>query len=378
MAGDGIGRLFRLTTFGESHGPAIGGVLEGTPPGIALSEDDIQPFLDERRPGSSSFVTQRKEADQVRLLSGVFEGKTTGTPIGMLIENTDQRSKDYGPIRDAFRPGHADYTWWAKYGHRDYRGGGRSSARETAVRVAGGAIARRVLNHLFSQGVTIRGCLVQMGDLRVTSDRRDWQETRRNPFFCPDPDLVPDLEALLVRTRKDQDSLGAVIEVQAEGVPAGLGEPVFDRLDADLAGAIMSINAVKGVEIGAGMRAAAMRGSDFGDSLERYGDGVRYTSNHAGGILGGISNGTVIQVRFAVKPTSSIARKRSMLNRFGETESLAVGGRHDPCVGIRAVPIGEAMMALVLTDHAMRHLAQSGGTVPQGRGPWSRVFDQKS
>jgi len=352
-----FGHLFRFTTFGESHGPAIGCVVDGCPPGIDLTEDDIQPYLDKRRPGQSRFTTQRQEPDRVKILSGVFEGQTTGTPIGLQIDNVDQRSKDYGDIKDRFRPGHADYTYIAKYGLRDYRGGGRSSARETAMRVAAGAVARKVLG----DAVTIRGALVQMGDKVVDRANWDWDAVGDNPFFSPDAASVPVFEDYLDGIRKEGSSIGAVIEVVASGVPAGWGAPVYGKLDQDLASAMMSINAVKGVEIGAGFEAAKLTGEDNADEMRMDGDRVTFTSNHAGGILGGISSGQDVVVRFAVKPTSSILTPRKTVDRDGSDTEISTKGRHDPCVGIRAVPIGEAMMACVLADHMLRHRGQCGG-----------------
>ena len=359
------GRLFRVTTWGESHGPAIGCVVDGCPPRIPLSEADIQPFLDRRRPGQSRFVTQRQEPDQVRILSGVLEGVTTGTPIALLIENQDQRSKDYGEIRDRFRPGHADLTYELKYGVRDHRGGGRSSARETAMRVAAGAVARRVL-----EGVTIRAALVAIGGDAVDRARWDWAEVDRNPFFCPDPVAAARWEERLTAARKSGSSLGAVVEVVADGVPPGLGAPIYGKLDADLAAALMGINAVKGVEIGAGFAAAALTGEENADEM-RMGDGgeVLFGSNRAGGILGGISTGQPVVARFAVKPTSSILTPRASVDRFGEEVEVLTKGRHDPCVGIRAVPVGEAMMALVLADHLLRHRAQNPEAPTRARLP---------
>ncbi|PHK95106.1 chorismate synthase [Pseudoroseomonas rhizosphaerae] len=366
MSHNSFGHLFRVTSWGESHGPAIGGVVDGCPAGIPLTEADIQPFLDRRRPGQSRFVTQRQEPDQVRILSGVFEGLTTGTPISLLIENQDQRSKDYGEIRDRFRPGHADLAYHLKYGVRDYRGGGRSSARETAVRVAAGAIARKVLG----AGVSIRGAMVAMGPLGIDRARLDWAETDRNPFFCPDPTAVPAWEEKLAATRKAGSSLGAVIELVAEGVPAGLGAPLYGKLDAELAGALMSINAVKGVEIGEGFASAALDGEANADEMRMGEDGeVAFLSNHAGGILGGISTGQPIVARFAVKPTSSILTPRRSVDRFGQEVEVRTLGRHDPCVGIRAVPVGEAMLACVLADHLLRHRAQNPDAPERPRLP---------
>ncbi|HEY9079736.1 chorismate synthase [Magnetovibrio sp.] len=361
MAGNTFGELFRLTTFGESHGPAIGGIVDGCPPGIKLSEADIQPFLDKRRPGQSKFTTQRQEADQVKILSGVFEGKTTGTPIGLLIENTDQRSKDYGDIKDKFRPGHADYTYFTKYGVRDYRGGGRSSARETAVRVAGGAIAQKVLSHILGKSAKIRGALVQMGPIDIDYRNWSWTQIAKNPFFCPDAAAAKQWEAYLADIRKAGSSVGAVVEIQASGMPAGLGEPIFDRIDADIAKALMSIPAVKGVEIGEGFGAASLTGEENADEIRRGADGrAEFLANHAGGTLGGITSGQDIIARFAVKPTSSILTPRQTVTTKIKNTDIVTKGRHDPCVGIRAVPVGEAMMALVLVDHLLRHRGQVG------------------
>ncbi len=360
MAGNSFGHLFRFTTWGESHGPAIGCVVDGVPPRLALAEADIQPYLDRRRPGQSRHTTQRREPDQVRIVSGVFEGQTTGTPIALVIDNGDARAKDYADIANKFRPGHADYTYWKKYGIRDPRGGGRSSARETAMRVAAGAIARKVLDVLVPDGVTIRGALVQMGGHAIDRDAWDWAQVDRNPFWCPDAAAALAWEAELDRVRKAGSSLGAVIEVTASGVPAGLGAPVYDKLDADLAKAMMGINAVKGVEIGAGMGAAALTGEQNADEMRMAGGRVTFLSNKAGGILGGISTGQEVVVRFAVKPTSSITIPRRTVTTDGEETEIVTKGRHDPCVGIRAVPIGEAMMALVLADHLLRHRAQCG------------------
>ncbi len=357
MSGNGFGHLFRFTTFGESHGPAIGCVVEGVPPRLPLAESDIQFWLDRRRPGQSRFTTQRKEPDAVRILSGVFEGLTTGTPIGLLIENVDTRSKDYSDIKDKFRPGHADYTYWKKYGIRDYRGGGRSSARETAMRVAAGAIARKILG----DSIRIRGALVQMGPHRIDREAWDWAAVEDNPFWCPDRKAAQSWKGYLDKLRKDGSSIGAVVEIVAEGVPAGLGAPVYNKLDADLASAMMGINAAKSVEIGAGLRAAELRGEENADEMRMNPDGsVRFLSNNAGGILGGISTGQDIVVRFAVKPTSSILIPRKTVTVHGEDSDILTKGRHDPCVGIRAVPIGEAMMACVLADHMMRQRAQCG------------------
>jgi chorismate synthase len=356
MSHNSFGHLFRVTSWGESHGPAIGGVVDGCPAGLALTEADIQPFLDKRRPGQSKFVTQRQEADEVRLLSGIFEGLTTGTPISFIIENTDQRSRDYGEIRDRFRPGHADLAYHLKYGVRDYRGGGRSSARETAVRVAAGAIARKVLGG----AVAIRGAMVAMGPLGIDRSRFDWASVEANPFFCPDPTAVAAWEEKLAATRKAGSSLGAVVELVAEGVPVGLGAPLYGKLDADLAAALMSINAVKGVEIGEGFASAALDGEGNADEMRMGPEGeVAFLSNHAGGILGGISTGQPVVVRFAVKPTSSILVPRQSVDRFGTDVEVLTKGRHDPCVGIRAVPVGEAMLACVLADHLLRQRAQN-------------------
>ena len=360
MAGNRFGTNFTLTTWGESHGPAIGCVVDGVPPLLDLAEADIQPWLDRRRPGTSRFTTQRQEPDQVRILSGVFEGQTTGTPISLTIDNVDQRSKDYGDIAEKYRPGHADLTYDAKYGIRDYRGGGRSSARETACRVAGGAIARKVLDSLIEGGVGIRGAVVQMGPHDINRDAWEWDAVDDNPFWCPDRQAAQSWEGILDEARKNGSSLGAVVEVVATGVPAGLGTPVYDKLDAELAKAMMSINAVKGVEIGAGMAAAALTGEENADEMRMDGDDISFLSNNAGGVLGGISSGQDIVVRFAVKPTSSILAPRKTVTRGGTDTEISTKGRHDPCVGIRAVPVGEAMMALVLADQLLRHRAQCG------------------
>jgi chorismate synthase len=362
MSFNTFGHMFRVTTFGESHGVAIGCVVDGCPPLLPLTVEDIQRDLDRRRPGQSRFTTQRQEADAVKILSGVMAHPetgvqvTTGTPIALLIENTDQRSKDYSDIKDKFRPGHADFTYEAKYGLRDYRGGGRSSARETATRVAAGAIARKIL-----PGVTVRGALVQMGPHQIDRDRWDWDEIARNPFFCPDKDKAAFFEGYLDDIRKKGSSIGAVIEVSAEGVPAGLGAPIYAKLDAELAAALMSINAVKGVEIGAGFGAAELSGEENADEMRMGNQGVSFLSNHAGGILGGISTGQPVVARFAVKPTSSILSPRRTVDRSGADTDIMTKGRHDPCVGIRAVPVGEAMMACVLADHFLRHRGQVGG-----------------
>jgi len=360
MSFNSFGHLFRFTTWGESHGPAIGCVVDGTPPRLKLAEPDIQHWLDRRRPGQSRFTTQRRESDRVKILSGVFEGLTTGTPISLLIENEDQRSKDYSEIKDRFRPGHADYTYWAKYGIRDYRGGGRSSARETASRVAAGAIARLVLAKLIEPAPVIRGALIQVGPLAIDRTRWDWQAVEQNPFWSPDPTRVADWESHLDQMRKSGSSAGAVIEVVASGLPAGLGAPIYGKLDADLAAAMMSINAVKGVEIGAGFAAASLSGEANADEMRMRDGKVAFLSNQAGGILGGISTGQDIVVRFAVKPTSSITTPRRTVTATGEEVEIATKGRHDPCVGIRAVPVGEAMLAIVLADHLLRHRAQCG------------------
>ena len=351
MSGNTFGKLFTLTSFGESHGPALGAVVDGCPPGLELSEADLQRDLDRRRPGQNRHTTQRREPDTVKILSGVFEGKTTGTPIGLLIENVDQRSKDYSEIMDRFRPGHADYTYHHKYGLRDYRGGGRSSARETAMRVAAGAIAKKYLYERY--GIVIRGYLAQLGPLKPA--RIDWTGVYDNPFFCPDPDLVPELEAFMDRLRKAGDSIGAKITVTASSVPAGWGEPIFDRLDAEIAHALMSINAVKGVEIGAGFAAAEQYGTEHRDEMTPNG----FLSNNAGGILGGISSGQDIVASMALKPTSSIRLPGRSIDLQGQPVEVVTKGRHDPCVGIRATPIAEAMLALVLMDHCLRQRAQN-------------------
>src|SRR6201995_1350324 len=365
MSGSTLGTLFSVTTFGESHGPAIGCVVDGCPPGIALTEADIQPYMEKRRPGQSKFVTQRQEPDAVKILSGTFQDErmpaplTTGTPIGLLIENVDQRSKDYSEIRDKYRPGHADYTYEAKYGVRDYRGGGRQSARETALRVAAGAIARKVLDKLYGK-VTIRGALVQMGTERIVRAHWSWNEVANNTFFCPDAKAAAAWEIYLEGIRKSGSSVGAIIEVVAEGIPAGLGAPIYAKLDNELASALMSINAVKGVEIGDGFATAAMTGEENADEMRHGNDGPAFLSNHAGGILGGISTGQPIVARFAVKPTSSILAPRKTVDKAGAETDIITKGRHDPCVGIRAVPVGEAMMACVLADAALRHRGQVG------------------
>ena len=360
MAGNSFGEIFRFTTWGESHGPAIGCVVDGTPPRIRLDAADIQHWLDRRRPGQSRFTTQRREPDRVRILSGVFEGATTGAPISLVIENVDARVRDYDDIKDRFRPGHADYTYWKKYGIRDYRGGGRASARETAMRVAAGAIGRKVLDQLLDRPVTIRGALVQVGAVAVDRERWDWDQVARNPFWCPDPVAAKAWEGLLDGVRKAGSSVGAVVEVVASGLPAGLGEPVYGKLDSDLARALMSINAVKGVEIGAGFAAAALSGEENADQMRMRDGEVQFLSNRAGGVLGGISTGQDIVARFAVKPTSSILTPRQGVSVSGEDVEVVTKGRHDPCVGIRAVPVGEAMVAIVLADHLLRHRAQCG------------------
>jgi chorismate synthase len=359
MSVNSFGRLFRVTTWGESHGPALGCIVDGCPPGIALAETDIQPWLDRRRPGQSRYTTQRREPDRVEILSGTYEGRTTGTPISLLIRNTDQRSKDYGDIADKFRPGHADITYFLKYGLRDPRGGGRSSARETAARVAAGGVARAALAALLP-GLRIRGAMVAMGRHRIDPSRWDWDEVGRNPFWCPDAEAAAAWGRELDALRKAGNSIGAVIEIRADGVPAGLGAPVYGKLDADLAAAFMSINAVKGVEIGAGMEAAMLTGTENADEILPGNDGPRFTSNHAGGILGGISTGQEIVARFAVKPTSSILAPRRTITTAGAPAEIVTRGRHDPCVGIRAVPVGEAMMACTLLDHFLLHRGQVG------------------
>ena len=360
MSANRFGHLFSFTTWGESHGPAIGCVVDGTPPRLALAETDIQHWLDRRRPGQSRFTTQRREPDGVRILSGVFEGQTTGAPIGLLIENQDQRPKDYGEIKDRFRPGHADYTYWAKYGIRDYRGGGRSSARETASRVAAGAIARKVLDAVLGAPVVIRGALIQVGPHAIDRARWDWAAVEQNPFWCPDPVAAAAWEGYLDGVRKAGSSAGAVVEVVASGVPAGLGAPVYGKLDAELAAAFMGINAVKGVEIGAGFAAAGLSGEENADEMRMREGKVAFLSNNAGGVLGGISTGQDIVARFAVKPTSSILTPRRTVTAGGEEVEIRTTGRHDPCVGIRAVPVGEAMTAVVLADHLLRNRGQIG------------------
>ena len=357
MSHNSFGHLFRVTTWGESHGPAIGCVVDGCPPGLPLSEADIQPWLDRRRPGTSRFVTQRREPDEVRILSGVYEGRTTGTPIALEIQNVDQRSKDYANIAQAYRPGHADFTYDAKYGLRDPRGGGRSSARETAMRVAAGAIARKVL----SEGVTIHACVVQVGAHGIDRSRFDWGECDRNVLFCPDADAVPVWEAALDAARKAGSSLGAVVEVVAEGVPAGWGAPIYGKLDGELAAALMSINAVKGVEIGAGFGSVTLDGREAGDEMRLGADGSpEFLSNNAGGVLGGISTGQPVVARIALKPTSSISTPRRSVDTAGAEVDVTTQGRHDPCVGLRAAPVAEAMAACVLADAFLRHRGQTG------------------
>jgi chorismate synthase len=365
MSHNSFGHLFRVTTWGESHGPAIGCVVDGCPPRISLSEADIQPWLDRRRPGQSRYTTQRQEPDAVRILSGVFDGVTTGTPIAMQIDNVDQRSRDYSAIAAQFRPGHADLTYELKYGIRDYRGGGRSSARETAMRVAAGGVARKVLG----DAVRIRGALVQIGPHRIDRNRWDWASVDDNPFFCPDPSTASRWETYLSEVRKAGSSAGAVIEVVAEGVPPGLGAPIYGKLDAEIAAALMSINAVKGVEIGEGFAAAALSGEANADEMRMQDGVVNFASNHAGGILGGISTGQPIVARFAVKPTSSILTPRQTVDRTGQDIEISTKGRHDPCVGIRAVPVGEAMLACVLADHLLRHRAQNPDAPTTARLP---------
>ena len=352
MSGNSFGKLFTVTTFGESHGPALGCIVDGCPPGVELTEADLQADLDRRKPGTSRHTTQRREPDQVRILSGVFEGKTTGTPIGLLIENTDQRSKDYSNIAETFRPAHADYVYSHKYGFRDYRGGGRSSARETAMRVAAGAVAKKVLAN---KGIQVRGYLSQLGPIAIDRTRFDWNEVENNPFFSPDAEAAAQMEHYMDELRREGNSIGARISVQATGVPVGLGEPIFDRLDADLAHALMSINAVKGVEIGDGFAVVNQKGTDHRDEMTPEG----FLSNHAGGILGGISTGQVIEAHIALKPTSSLRLPGRSINSAGDAIEVVTKGRHDPCVGIRATPIAEAMMAIVLLDHLLRDRGQN-------------------
>ena len=359
MAGNSFGQIFRFTTWGESHGPAIGVVVDGVPPRMPFSEADAQVWLDQRRPGQSRFTTQRQEPDQVKILSGVFEGQTTGAPVSMMIENVDQRSKDYSAIAQTYRPGHADYTYDAKYGIRDYRGGGRSSARETASRVAAGGLARKVIATL-APDVSIRGALVQIGTMPIDRANWDWSVVGDNPFWCPDAAMAGVWETYLDEIRKNGSSVGAVIEIVAEGVPAGLGEPIYGKIDSDLAAAMMTINAVKGVEIGAGMASATLTGEENADEMRMDGGDVSFGSNNAGGVLGGITTGQDLVVRFAVKPTSSILTPRDSVTSAGANTDVSTKGRHDPCVGIRAVPVGEAMMACVIADHLLRHRAQIG------------------
>jgi chorismate synthase len=352
MSGNSFGKLFVVTSFGESHGPAIGCIVDGCPPGLELSESDLQEDLDRRKPGTSRHTTQRREKDEVQILSGVFEGKTTGAPIGLIIHNQDQRSKDYGNIKDQFRPGHADYTYMQKYGFRDYRGGGRSSARETAMRVAAGGVAKK---YLATQGIRIRAYLSQLGPVKI--ELKDWEQVNQNPFFSPDADKVPELEAYMDALRKEGNSIGAAVTAIAEGVPPGLGEPIFDRLDADIAHAMMSINAVKGVEIGAGFECVTQKGTEHRDEISPQG----FLSNQSGGTLGGISSGQHLRVNIALKPTSSIRLPGQSVDVNGDPVEVVTKGRHDPCVGIRATPIAEAMLALVIMDHLLRHRGQNSG-----------------
>ncbi|MEL6432666.1 MAG: chorismate synthase [Pseudomonadota bacterium] len=359
MSFNTFGRMFRVTTWGESHGPALGATVDGCPPGVDVDEAFIQQFLDRRRPGQSKYTTQRKEADEVKILSGVFEGRTTGTPVQLMIENTDQRSKDYGDIAETFRPGHADITYHQKYGHRDYRGGGRSSARETAARVAAGGLARAALKALVPD-LEIKGYMTRMGEMEINRDDIDWDVIDGNDFFLPDVKAVPNWESYLQKVRKEHNSVGAEIEVVCRRAPAGLGAPVYGKIDTDLAMAMMSINAVKGVEIGEGMAAARLKGTDNADEIFMGENGPEYSSNHSGGILGGISTGQDIVVRFAVKPTSSILTPRRSIKMDGTPTEVVTRGRHDPCVGIRAVPVGEAMMACVVLDHLLMHRGQVG------------------
>ena len=364
MSHNTFGHLFRVTTWGESHGPAIGCIVDGCPPRLPLTEADIQPWLDRRRPGQSRYTTQRQEPDTVKILSGTMDGHTTGTPIALEIQNVDQRSRDYGAIAHQYRPGHADLTYDLKYGIRDHRGGGRSSARETASRVAAAAIARQVLGP-----IKIRGALIQIGPDQIDRDNWDWSAIDENPFFCPDPVAALRWETLLDQVRKQGSSVGAIIEVTAEHVPPGLGAPIYGKLDADLAAALMSINAVKGVEIGDGFAAAALRGEDNADEMRMHGEQIEFAANHAGGVLGGISTGQPLVARFAVKPTSSILTPRASVDRDGTEVDIMTKGRHDPCVGIRAVPVGEAMVACVLADHLLRHRAQNPGASTHARLP---------
>lgn len=359
MSMNSFGHLFRVTTWGESHGPALGATVDGCPPGVAIDESMIQHWLDKRKPGQNKFTTQRREADEVKIMSGVFEGQTTGTPVQLMIENTDQRSKDYGDIMDKFRPGHADITYWQKYGIRDYRGGGRSSARETASRVAAGGLAREAIKQI-APNVQITGYMTQIGPHKIDRDNFDWSQIEQNPFWTPDAQAAQDWAAYLDDLRKSGNSVGAVVEVVARGVPAGIGAPVYAKLDTDLAAAMMSINAVKGVEIGEGMDAAELTGEANADEIFMGQNGPQYSSNHSGGILGGISTGQDLVVRFAVKPTSSILTTRKTITKSGEETEIITKGRHDPCVGIRAVPVGEAMMACVILDHLLLHRGQIG------------------
>ncbi|WP_170607375.1 chorismate synthase [Ruegeria arenilitoris] len=359
MSMNSFGHLFRVTTWGESHGPALGATVDGCPPGVAIDENMIQHWLDRRKPGQNKFTTQRREPDQVKILSGVFEGQTTGTPVQLMIENTDQRSKDYGDIIDKFRPGHADITYWQKYGIRDYRGGGRSSARETAARVAAGGLAREAIKQI-APNVQITGYMTQIGPHKIERERFDWSQIEQNPFWTPDAQAAKEWAIILDDLRKSGNSVGAVIEVVARGVPAGIGAPVYGKLDTDLAAAMMSINAVKGVEIGEGMAAAELTGVANADEIFMGQNGPQFSSNHAGGILGGISTGQDLVVRFAVKPTSSILTTRKTITKSGEETEIITKGRHDPCVGIRAVPVGEAMMACVILDHLLLHRGQIG------------------
>ncbi|WP_171206447.1 chorismate synthase [Ruegeria sp. HKCCA0235A] len=359
MSMNSFGHLFRVTTWGESHGPALGATVDGCPPGVTIDETMIQHWLDKRKPGQNKFTTQRREPDQVKILSGVFEGQTTGTPVQLMIENTDQRSKDYGDIMDKFRPGHADITYWQKYGIRDYRGGGRSSARETASRVAAGGLAREAIKQI-ARNVQITGYMTQIGPHKIERDNFDWSQIEQNPFWTPDAQAAEKWATYLDDLRKSGNSVGAIVEVVARGVPAGLGAPVYAKLDTDLAAAMMSINAVKGVEIGEGMAAAELTGEANADEIFMGQNGPQYSSNHAGGILGGISTGQDIVVRFAVKPTSSILTTRKTITKSGEETEIITKGRHDPCVGIRAVPVGEAMMACVILDHLLLHRGQIG------------------
>ena len=358
MSFNTFGKLFRFTTWGESHGPAIGCIIDGCPPLIEINEQDIQKDLDKRKPGQSKYTTQRKESDKVKILSGTFEGKTTGTPISLIIYNEDMRTKDYGNIKDKFRPGHADFTYFKKYGIRDYRGGGRSSARETAARVAAGAIAKKVLKKKLGKKFKVLGAVTQLGILGCNTNKWDEKIIRSNPFFCPDKSMIKLWEKYLLSIRKSGSSCGAVIEVRANGIPLGLGAPIYSKLDADIAAAMMSINAVKGVNIGSGMNSAQLSGEDNSDEMFQRQKKTRFKSNNAGGILGGISSGQEIVASFAVKPTSSILKKRETVNKFGKNTSISVKGRHDPCVGIRAVPVGESMLSCVLLDHYLMHKAQ--------------------